>query len=161
TNDGMKKNKAELYLSISETADIVTALYNVSHESPNAYSPISQQRVDAGKEPGKCEDESVLATSTIQVQHKETVEIAHQEVTQTRDECNRPSTPLEGRAALQPVRGPEHFVTAGNASQLSDGASVCTVMNSKVAEQLNNEPMGIFRGFAVAGCEPDEMGIGP
>src|SRR5690606_6699708 len=83
-----------------------------------------------------------------------------QEVTLTRDECNRPSTTLEGLAALQPVRGPEHFVTAGNASQLSDGASVCTVMNSKVAEQLNIEPMGIFRGFAVAGCEPDEMGIG-
>src|SRR5690554_8001298 len=95
------------------------------------------------------------------VQNKETGEVTDQQVTLTRDECNRPSTTLEGLAGLKAVRGPEHFVTAGNASQLSDGASVCTVMNGKVAEQLNIEPMGTFRGFAVAGCEPDEMGIGP
>lgn len=161
TNDWIMKNKPELYLSMIETADIVAARYNVSRESQDEYSLISQQRVAAGQESGKFDDEIVPFTTTMKVQNKETGEITSQEVTLTRDECNRPSTTLEGLAALQPVRGPEHFVTAGNASQLSDGASVCTVMNSKVAEQLNIEPMGIFRGFAVAGCEPDEMGIGP
>ena len=161
TNEWIMKNKPELYLSMIETADIVAARYNVSRESQDEYSLISQQRVAAGQESGKFDDEIVPFTTTMKVQNKETGEISSQEVTLTRDECNRPSTTLEGLAALQPVRGPEHFVTAGNASQLSDGASVCTVMNSKVAEQLNIEPMGIFRGFAVAGCEPDEMGIGP
>ena len=161
TNEWIMKNKPELYLSMIETADIVAARYKVSRESQDEYSLISQQRVAAGQESGKFDDEIVPFTTTMKVQNKETGEITSQEVTLTRDECNRPSTTLEGLAALQPVRGPEHFVTAGNASQLSDGASVCTVMNSKVAEQLNIEPMGIFRGFAVAGCEPDEMGIGP
>ena len=161
TNEWIMKNKPELYLSMIETADIVAARYNVSRESQDEYSLISQQRVAAGQESGKFDDEIVPFTTSMKVQNKETGEITSQEVTLTRDECNRPSTTLEGLAALQPVRGPEHFVTAGNASQLSDGASVCTVMNSKVAEQLNIEPMGIFRGFAVAGCEPDEMGIGP
>lgn len=161
TNEWIMKNKPELYLSMIETADIVAARYKVSRESQDEYSLISQQRVAAGQESGKFDDEIVPFTTTMKVQNKETGEISSQEVTLTRDECNRPSTTLEGLAALQPVRGPEHFVTAGNASQLSDGASVCTVMNSKVAEQLNIEPMGIFRGFAVAGCEPDEMGIGP
>ncbi|GGI93450.1 acetyl-CoA C-acyltransferase [Halopseudomonas pertucinogena] len=161
TNEWIMKNKPELYLSMIETADIVAARYNVSRESQDEYSLISQQRVAAGQESGKFDDEIVPFTTTMKVQNKETGEVSSQEVTLTRDECNRPQTTLEALAGLQPVRGPEHFVTAGNASQLSDGASVCTVMNSKVAEQLNIEPMGIFRGFAVAGCEPDEMGIGP
>ena len=135
TNEWIMKNKPELYLSMIETADIVAARYNVSRESQDEYSLISQQRVAAGQESGKFDDEIVPFTTTMKVQNKETGEITSQEVTLTRDECNRPSTTLEGLAALQPVRGPEHFVTAGNASQLSDGASVCTVMNSKVAEQ--------------------------
>ncbi|HIZ51679.1 MAG TPA: acetyl-CoA C-acyltransferase [Candidatus Pseudomonas excrementavium] len=161
TNEWIKQNKPELYLSMIETADIVAARYNVSRESQDEYSLISQQRVAAGQESGKFDDEIVPFTTTMKVQNKETGEVTDQQVTLTRDECNRPQTTLEGLASLNPVRGPEHFVTAGNASQLSDGASVCTVMNGKVAEQLNIEPMGIFRGFAVAGCEPDEMGIGP
>ncbi|CEA01589.1 acetyl-CoA C-acetyltransferase [Pseudomonas saudimassiliensis] len=161
TNEWIKQNKPELYLSMIETADIVAARYNVSREAQDEYSLISQQRVAAGQESGKFDDEIVPFTTTMKVQNKETGEVSDQQVTLTRDECNRPQTTLEGLASLNPVRGPEHFVTAGNASQLSDGASVCTVMNSKVAEQLNIEPMGIFRGFAVAGCEPDEMGIGP
>ena len=161
TNKWIKQNKPELYLSMIETADIVAARYNVSRESQDEYSLISQQRVAAGQESGKFDDEIVPFTTTMKVQNKETGEVTDQQVTLTRDECNRPQTTLEGLASLNPVRGPEHFVTAGNASQLSDGASVCTVMNGKVAEQLNIEPMGIFRGFAVAGCEPDEMGIGP
>ncbi|EZQ18398.1 acetyl-CoA C-acyltransferase [Pseudomonas sp. G11-1] len=161
TNEWIKRNKPELYLSMIETADIVAARYNVSRESQDEYSLISQQRVAAGQESGKFDDEIVPFTTSMKVQNKETGEVTDQQVTLTRDECNRPQTTLEGLAGLNPVRGPEHFVTAGNASQLSDGASVCTVMNGKVAEQLNIEPMGIFRGFAVAGCEPDEMGIGP
>ncbi|MFA5678253.1 MAG: acetyl-CoA C-acyltransferase [Pseudomonas sp.] len=161
TNEWIMKNKPELYLSMIETADIVAARYNVSREAQDEYSLISQQRVAAGQETGKFDDEIVPFTTSMKVQNKETGEVTDQQVTLTRDECNRPTTTLEGLASLKAVRGPEHFVTAGNASQLSDGASVCTVMNGKVAEQLNIEPMGIFRGFAVAGCEPDEMGIGP
>ena len=161
TNEWIMKNKPELYMSMIETADIVSARYNVSRESQDEYALISQQRVAAGQESGKFDDEIVPFTTSMKVQNKETGEVTDQQVTLTRDECNRPTTTLEGLASLKAVRGPEHFVTAGNASQLSDGASVCTVMNGKVAEQLNIEPMGIFRGFAVAGCEPDEMGIGP
>ncbi|SDR98752.1 acetyl-CoA C-acetyltransferase [Halopseudomonas litoralis] len=161
TNEWIKQNKPELYLSMIETADIVAARYNVSRESQDEYSLISQQRVAAGQESGKFDDEIVPFTTSMKVQNKETGEVSDKQVTLTRDECNRPQTTLEGLSSLNPIRGPEHFITAGNASQLSDGASVCTVMNGKVAEQLNIEPMGIFRGFAVAGCEPDEMGIGP
>src|SRR5690554_724529 len=95
------------------------------------------------------------------VKDKETGEVSKKNATLTRDECNHPNTTLEGLQGLNAVRGEGNFVTAGNASQLSDGASVCTVMNSTYAEKHNIEPMGIFRGFAVAGCEPDEMGIGP
>ncbi|MGI3131107.1 acetyl-CoA C-acyltransferase [Halopseudomonas pachastrellae] len=161
TNEWIMKNKPELYLSMIETADIVAQRYNVSRESQDEYSLLSQQRVAAGQQSGKFADEIVPFKTIMKVQNKETGEISDQEVVLDRDECNRPSTTLEGLSSLQAVRGPGNFITAGNASQLSDGASVCTVMNSKVAEQLNVEPMGIFRGFAVAGCEPDEMGIGP
>src|SRR5690554_3051752 len=161
TNEWIKRNKPELYLSMIETADIVAARYNVSRESQDEYSLISQQRVAAGQESGKFDDEIVPFTTSMKVQNKETGEVSDKQVTLTRDECNRPQTTLEGLSSLNPIRGPEHYITAGNASQLSDGASVCTVMNGKVAEQLNIEPMGIFRGCAVAGCEPDEMGIGP
>ena len=161
TNEWIMKNKPELYLSMIETADIVAQRYNVSREAQDEYSLLSQQRVAAGQQSGKFADEIVPFKTIMKVQNKETGEVSDQEVVLDRDECNRPSTTLEALSALQAVRGPGNFVTAGNASQLSDGASVCTVMNSKVAEQLNVEPMGIFRGFAVAGCEPDEMGIGP
>ena len=161
TNEWLMKNKPELYLSMIETADIVAQRYNVSRESQDEYALLSQQRVAAGQESGKFADEIVPYKVTMKVQNKETGEISDKEVVLDRDECNRPQTTLEGLSGLQPVRGPDQFITAGNASQLSDGASVCTVMNSKVAEQLNVEPMGIFRGFAIAGCEPDEMGIGP
>ncbi|WVM89264.1 acetyl-CoA C-acyltransferase [Halopseudomonas pachastrellae] len=160
TNEWIMKNKPELYLSMIETADIVAQRYNVSREAQDEYSLLSQQRVAAGQQSGKFADEIVPFKTIMKVQNKETGEISDQEVVLDRDECNRPGTTLEGLSSLQP-RGPDNFITAGNASQLSDGASVCTVMNSKVAEQLNVEPMGIFRGFAVAGCEPDEMGIGP
>jgi acetyl-CoA C-acetyltransferase len=161
TNEWIKQNKPALYMSMIETADIVGQRYNVSREAQDEYALLSQQRTAAGQESGKFADEIVPYDTIMKVQNKETGEITDQAVNLVKDECNRPGTTLEGLSGLQPVRGPGNFVTAGNASQLSDGASVCTVMNSKVAEQLGIQPMGIFRGFAVAGCEPDEMGIGP
>jgi acetyl-CoA acetyltransferase family protein len=97
----------------------------------------------------------------MQVENKETKELSKRTVTLERDEGNRPDTSMEGLAKLKPVRGDDQFITAGNASQLSDGASACVLMSDKEAAKRNIEPMGIFRGFAVAGCEPDEMGIGP
>ncbi|KAA0694585.1 acetyl-CoA C-acyltransferase [Halopseudomonas laoshanensis] len=160
-NQWIKENKPDLYMSMIETADIVAARYNISRESQDEYALISQQRTAAGQESGKFDDEIVPYLVKMMVQDKETGNISEKEVNLVKDECNRPSTTLEALQGLQPVRGPEHFVTAGNASQLSDGASVCVVMNSTSAEQQNIEPMGIFRGFSVAGCEPDEMGIGP
>jgi len=161
TNEWIKNNKPDLYMSMIETADIVAARYNVTRESQDEYSLISQQRTAAGQESGTFDDEIVPYTVKMLVKDKESGEVSEQEVNLVKDECNRPSTTLEALQGLQPVRGPEHFVTAGNASQLSDGASVCVVMNSTAAEQQNIEPIGIFRGFSVAGCEPDEMGIGP
>ena len=161
TNEWLMKNKPELYLSMIETADIVAQRYNVSRESQDEYALISQQRTAAGQESGKFDDEIVPYDATMLVKDKETGEVSEKQVTLTKDECNRPNTTIEGLQGLDPVRGEGNFVTAGNASQLSDGASVCTVMNSTYAEKNNIEPMGIFRGFAVAGCEPDEMGIGP
>ena len=161
SNEWLMKNKPELYMAMIETADIVAQRYNVSRESQDEYALISQQRTAAAQEAGKFDDEIVSFDTTMLVQNKETGEVSEQQVTLNRDECNRPNTTLEGLQGLEPVRGPGQFITAGNASQLSDGASVCTVMNSTYAEKNNIEPMGIFRGFAVAGCEPDEMGIGP
>jgi acetyl-CoA C-acetyltransferase len=161
TNEWIKNNKPDLYMSMIETADIVASRYNVSRESQDEYSLISQQRTAAGQESGKFDDEIVPYLVKMLVKDKETGEVSEKEVNLVKDECNRPSTTLEGLQGLQPIRGPEHFITAGNASQLSDGASVCVVMNSTAAEQQNVEPIGIFRGFSVAGCEPDEMGIGP
>ncbi|WP_152208205.1 acetyl-CoA C-acyltransferase [Marinobacter changyiensis] len=161
TNDWLMKNKPELYLSMIETADIVAKRYGVSREAQDEYALISQQRTAAAQEAGYFDDEIVPFDAVMKVKDKETGEVSEKNVTLTKDECNRPNTTLEGLAGLQPVRGPEQFVTAGNASQLSDGASVCLVMDSTYAEKNNIEPMGIFRGFAVAGCEPDEMGIGP
>jgi acetyl-CoA C-acetyltransferase len=160
-NDWLLEHKPELYMAMIETADIVAKRYGISREAQDEYSLISQQRTAAAQEAGKFDQEIVPFDASMMVQDKETGEVSYQDVTIDRDECNRPTTTLEGLAKLQPVRGPDWFITAGNASQLSDGASVCVVMDSKVAEKQNIEPMGIFRGFAVAGCEPDEMGIGP
>ena len=161
TNEWLMANKPELYLSMIETADIVAKRYGVSREAQDEYALASQQRTAAAQEAGYFDDEIVPFETTMKLKNKETGEVSDKDVTLTTDECNRPGTTLEGLAGLEPVRGEDQFVTAGNASQLSDGASVCTVMNSTYAEKNNIEPMGIFRGFAVAACEPDEMGIGP
>ncbi len=161
TNEWLMANKPELYLSMIETADIVAKRYGISREAQDEYALASQQRTAAAQEAGYFDDEIVPFETTMKVKDKETGEVSEKDVTLTTDECNRPGTTLEGLAGLEPVRGEDQFVTAGNASQLSDGASVCTVMNSTYAEKNNIEPMGIFRGFSVAACEPDEMGIGP
>jgi acetyl-CoA C-acetyltransferase len=125
------------------------------------YSLQSQQRTAAGQEAGRFDQEIVPMTTTKILVNKETGETLEEEVTLAKDEGNRPSTAIEDLAKLKPVLGEDCFITAGNASQLSDGASASVIMDAKYAQQNNIEPMGIYRGMVVAGCEPDEMGIGP
>ncbi|MEO9897972.1 MAG: acetyl-CoA C-acyltransferase [Paracoccaceae bacterium] len=158
--DWLLEHKPAVYMAMIETADNVAARYNVSRDDQDAYGLRSQQRIAAAQESGKFSDEIVPMEATMLVKDKETGEITKQTVTVDRDECNRPTTTLDGLSGLQPVRE-GGFVTAGNASQLSDGAAAVTLMDSKDAEKAGLEPMGAFKGFAVAGCEPDEMGIGP
>ena len=125
------------------------------------YGLQSQLRTAAGQQAGRFDDEIVPLKTTKLVQDKETGEISEQEVELDKDEGVRPDTNLEGLASLKPVLGDDKTITAGNASQLSDGASACVLMDAKLAEQRNIEPLGTFRGLAVSGLEPDEMGIGP
>jgi acetyl-CoA C-acetyltransferase len=157
----LMKNKPELWMGMIDTADIVAKRYSVCREAQDEYALHSQQRTAAAQEAGYFSDEIVPLTTVKEVKEKETGEILEEEVTLKKDEGNRPGTTLEGLMGLKPVMGEDKFVTAGNASQLSDGASACVVMDSKLAETRGLEPLGIFKGFAVAGCEPDEMGIGP
>jgi acetyl-CoA C-acetyltransferase len=157
----LKEHKPEVYMAMIDTADIVAKRYNISREDQDAYGLRSQQLIAAAQEAGLFDDEIVPMQTTMGVQDKETKEISTREVTVDRDECNRPGTTLEGLAGLTPVRGEGAFITAGNASQLSDGAAALVLMDSKEAEQQGLQAMGAFKGFAVAGCEPDEMGIGP
>ena len=144
-----------------DTADIVAARYGISREAQDAYGLRSQQRIAAAQETGVFKDEIVPMEAVMSVKDKETGEVSERTVTVDHDECNRPGTTLEGLASLKPVKGDDKFITAGNASQLSDGAAALVLMNAKSAEKAGLEPMGALRGFAVAGCEPDEMGIGP
>jgi acetyl-CoA C-acetyltransferase len=150
-----------LYMAMIETADIVAARYHISREAQDRFSAESQRRTEAAQKAGIYADEIVPCTTTMAVTDKETKAVTHREVTATMDNCNRAGTTYEGLAKLAPVRAPDQFVTAGNASQLSDGASACVMVEAKEAERLGLKPLGAFRGFAVAGCEPDEMGIGP
>ena len=150
-----------LWMPMIETADIVAKKYDISREYQDEYSLQSQQRTAAAQQAGLFDDEIVPMKTKMKVMDKETGEESVVECTVDKDECNRPTTSLEGLSSLPPVRGEEHFITAGNASQLSDGAASVVVMDSKLAEKKGVEPLGAFRGFAVAGCEPDEMGIGP
>jgi len=155
------EHKPAVYMTMIETADIVANRYGITREAQDEYGLRSQQRIAKAQESGLFADEIVPMTATMAVKDKETGEITMQEVVVDRDECNRPQTTLEGLAKLEPVRGAGNFVTAGNASQLSDGAAAVVLMDSADAEQRGIEAMGAFKGFAVAGCEPDEMGIGP
>ncbi len=157
----IEEHKPAIYMTMIETADIVAERYGISREAQDEYGLRSQQRIAAAQEAGRFDDEIVPMQATMAVKDKETGDISYRDVTVDRDECNRPNTTLEGLQGLQPVRGPGNYVTAGNASQLSDGAAAVVVMEAAEAEKAGLDPMGAFRGFAVAGCEPDEMGIGP
>jgi acetyl-CoA acetyltransferase family protein len=157
----IKEHKPAIYMAMIETADIVAQRYGLSREYQDEYSLLSQQRMAAAQAAGKFADEIVPMATTMAVKDKESGEISMHEVTVDRDECNRPNTTLDGLAGLDPVRGEGNFITAGNASQLSDGAAALVLMEASEAEKRGLEPLGAFKGFAVAGCEPDEMGIGP
>jgi acetyl-CoA C-acetyltransferase len=149
-----------ILMPMIDTAEVVAKRYSVSRDAQDEYALQSQQRTAAGQEAGRFDDEIVPLPSNMGVMDKETREISFHDVVLEKDEGNRPSTTLEGLAGLKTVRE-NGFITAGNASQLSDGASASVIMEAGVAEKRGLEPMGIYRGTAVAGCEPDEMGIGP
>ncbi|HXG04065.1 MAG TPA: acetyl-CoA C-acyltransferase [Candidatus Binatia bacterium] len=157
----LEEHKPEIYMTMIETAEVVARRYFISREQQDEYALVSQQRTAAAQREGRFAAEIVPITTTKIVQDKATGEVREETVTLDRDEGNRPDTTLEGLAALKPVTGEKGCITAGNASQLSDGASACVVMDARLAERRGLQPLGIFRGFTVAGCEPDEMGIGP
>jgi acetyl-CoA C-acetyltransferase len=150
-----------VYMPMINTAEVVGKRYSVTRDRQDAYAYRSQQRTAAAQAEGRFEKEIVPVTAKMMVKNKETGETSMKEVTLTKDEGNRPETTLEGLASLQPVMGPEAFITAGNASQLSDGASACVLMEAGMAAQRGLEPLGRYMGMAVAGTDPDEMGIGP
>src|SRR5580704_8288202 len=167
TEEHLMETKPALWMSMIETAEVVAERYHVSRERQDEYALESQRRTAAAQQANKFKDEIVPLRVKMKKTDKATGAETVVEYTVDRDECNRPDTTLEGLQALQPVfRGGREikegkYITVGNASQFSDGASACVVMDSKVAQQKGITPLGIFRGFAVAGCEPDEMGIGP
>ena len=160
TDPRLTAEHKHVLMPMIDTAEIVAKRYGISREMQDEYALQSQQRVAAGQESGKFDDEIVPMPSSMGVMDRETKEISFHDVVLDKDEGNRPSTTLEGLAGLKSVRE-GGFITAGNASQLSDGASAAVVMEAKVAEKRGLEPLGIYRGTAAAGCEPDEMGIGP
>jgi len=159
--DWIVEHKPELYWSMIETADNVAHRYGVGREAQDAYALISQQRTAAAQAEGRLEAEIVPITVKRLITDKAGQVVGDEVVTLTRDEGNRPDTSADGLARLRPVRGEGEFITAGNASQLSDGASAAVVMSADAAARRGLTPLGRFAGFAVAGCEPDEMGIGP
>jgi len=161
TEDWLMAHKPELWMPMIETADIVADRYAVSREAQDEYALVSEQRTAAAQACGRLDEEIVPLATTKLVKDADSGEIREQAVTLECDEGNRPGTTAEGLAGLAPVGGENRCITAGNASQLSDGASACVIMNAALAEKRGLEPLGVFRGFAVAGCEPDEMGIGP
>ena len=149
-----------IYMPMLQTAEVVGKKYNISRESQDVYSLESQMRTAKAQKEGKFDQEIFSVTTSMGVMNKETKEVSFVENTLSKDEGNRPTTTIEGLSSLNPViEG--GLITAGNASQLSDGASACVLMESSLAAKQNVTPLGIYRGIAVAGCEPDEMGIGP
>ncbi len=153
-------NAPHLYMPMLDTAEVVAKRYGISRDTQDEYAVESQARTAAGQEAGHFDDEIVPVTATKIVTDRETGETSEQEVTLTKDEGNRPGTALENLAGLKTVRE-NGVITAGNASQLSDGAAAVVMMEATLAEQRGLAPLGAYRGMAVAGCEPDEMGIGP
>ncbi len=149
-----------IHMPMLDTAEVVANRYNISREAQDEYALRSQQRTADAQEAGAFDHEIVPVTATKLVTNRETGEVSEAQVTLEKDEGNRPGTLLENLQQLKPVRD-GGCVTAGNASQLSDGAAAVVMMDARLAEQRNIEPLGLYRGIAVAGCEPDEMGIGP
>jgi acetyl-CoA C-acetyltransferase len=161
------ENRPDLYMTMIETAEIVAERYQVTREAQDEYALSSQQRTAAAQAEGRLEQEIAPLPSTMRIDNRETGETSSVAVTLDKDEGNRPTTTLAGLAALKPVfRDGQtvkegRFITAGNASQLSDGASASVLMEATEAERRGLLPLGAYRGIAVAGCAPDEMGIGP
>ncbi|HEX8232767.1 MAG TPA: acetyl-CoA C-acyltransferase [Caulobacteraceae bacterium] len=163
----LERRLPAIYMSMIETAEVVGERYGISREAQDEYALQSQQRTAAAQEEGRYDQEIVPITVTMKSVDKATGQASDKEITLSKDEGNRPRTTLEDLAKLQPVfqgglrMGPGKHVTAGNASQLSDGASACVVMEAREAERRGLEPLGAYRGMAAAGTDPDEMGIGP
>jgi len=154
-------HKPALYMAMIETADIVALRHGIGREAQDRFSVESQRKTAEAQAAGRYADEIVSITTTMATIDKDTKAVSQHEATVAMDTCNRAGTTYESLAKLAPVRGEGQFITAGNASQLADGASACVLMEAKEASRLGLQPLGAFRGFAVAGCEPDEMGIGP
>ncbi|WP_269506411.1 acetyl-CoA C-acyltransferase [Burkholderia sp. IMCC1007] len=154
------RNADHMYMAMLQTAEVVSMKYGITRERQDEYSLQSQRRTAAAKAAGRFDDEIVPITTTMKSLEKATGAVSYREVTLSEDEGNRPDTTLEGLGGLKPVVD-GGVVTAGNASQLSDGASACVVMDAQLAERRGLEPLGIYRGIAVAGLPPEEMGIGP
>ncbi|NVI05177.1 acetyl-CoA C-acyltransferase [Paraburkholderia youngii] len=155
------EHKPSLYMAMIDTADMVARRYGISREAQDQFSVESQRRTAEAQQAGRYAEEIIPVTTTMAITDKETRAVSYREVTVSADNCNRPGTTYEALAKLAPVKGPDQFITAGNASQNADGASACVLMEAKAAERANLAPLGAFRGLALAGCEPDEMGIGP
>jgi acetyl-CoA C-acetyltransferase len=160
-NEWLEEHKPEIYMTMIETAEVVSKRYYVTREKQDEYALVSQQRTAEGQKTGRFDAEIVPMPTKKIVVDKASGETRIEDTLLRQDEGNRADTTLEGLAALKPVTGEKGHITAGNASQLSDGASACVVMDAKLAERRGLHPLGIFRGFTVAACEPDEMGIGP
>ncbi len=161
TEDWLLEHKPEVYMSMLNTAEVVAKRYGVTREMQDRYALESQRRIAAAQREGRLDAEIVPLKSVKTVTDKATGETREESVTLAQDEGNRADTTADGLAGLKPVVSADGTITAGNASQLSDGASACVVMDARLAERRGLQPLGIFRGLAVAGCEPDEMGIGP
>ena len=161
SSDRLTQMYPDFWMPMIDTADIVAERYNVSREYQDEYSLESQRRMAAAQQAGKFKDEIISVKTKMKVVNKVTKAESIVDAVVDRDECNRPDTTLEGLAKLQPVKGPGKYITAGNASQLSDGAAAVVIMEAKEAERRGLQPMGAFKGWAIAGCKPDEMGIGP
>ena len=160
-NPWIMAHKPDLYLPMIDTADIVAERYGISREAQDELAYQSQMRTAAAQEAGRFDAEIVAMDVVKKVTDKATGETSEVAATIDRDECNRPSTTLDALRGLDPVRGEGKYITAGNASQLSDGAAALVMMDATEAARAGLAALGRFRGFAVAGCEPDEMGIGP
>jgi len=160
-NPRLLEEKPDIFMAMGNTAEVVARRYQVTREAQDEYSVQSQQRYAAAVEAGSIGEEIVPMAATMLKVDKETGDESRVDVVVDKDECNRPSTTLDGLAGLPPAFEEDGSVTAGNASQLSDGASMTLLMSAERAAQLGIQPIGIYRGFTVAGCEPDEMGIGP